>query len=94
MNIPKRVSAGSDIVSPPIATLAAVEEQRHAFFCAGREEDSLVVAALGAAHILSPRECGICAHVLVDDGPLLVCVDYLVPAQPTAQVQAAPCTSL
>lgn len=71
----------SHIVPPPVAALAAVEEQRHALLCAGREEHRLVVRALGAGHILGAREGGIGPNILQDDRPLLVGVGDLVPVQ-------------
>lgn len=33
-----------DVVTPPVAALSACEVERHALFCATREEDSLVVS--------------------------------------------------
>lgn len=57
----------------------AVEVQGHALLRAGAEDDSDIVAALGAGHVVLPGQGGVRPHILQDDGLVLGCVLHLVP---------------
>ena len=71
----------SNAVLPPVPALGTIEEQGHAFFCAGREENRLIVLAHLASHIPGPGEGWICSNILQDDCLLLRGMSDLIPAQ-------------
>lgn len=80
-------SSYSDIIAPSVPTLAAHEEQCHAFLRAFGEENSLIVLAFGAWRLFCSWERGISTHILQNDCPFFMSVSYFVPAQQAADVK-------
>ena len=60
----------SNIISPAIATLCAIEEEGHALFCACWKVHSFIMLACWTLHVFSPWQCRIRPYVLQYDCPL------------------------